>query len=536
MKKIEVLDSTLREGEQRDGINFSLLDKLKILTHLDSLGLDFIEVPSPNFGQNTREFWDKAMGLRLSAKLVVFGRTCKPGTSPANDTAVSDLLSVPAEYTAVYGKVWKKQVETVLKTEPRENIRILSETIAYLKANGKKVFFDAEHFFDGYTDDKEYVIEVINAAEQSGADLICLCDTRGGFFPDDIRDIINEVKPLIHVKTAIHMHNDSGMADAATCEAAFCGIDQIQGTINGIGERCGNATLATCIANLQIKKGFDLIPADKLANLTKATRAISQICNISTSGKPYISRNAFSHKAGTHIDAMQKDSTSFEHIEPHIVGNKRNLVISGLSGKSAILPLIQTFAPELDKNSPETDKLLETIKEHESLGYQYEAAPASLELLVRKTLGIHKTHFRVERFKLFTEQTKKSESNAPVIDDKKQAELPMGLSSAFVKVSVNNESEMTAAESDGPVNALDNAMRKALYVFYPQLKDVQLIDFKVRIIDGSSASDAVVRVLIDTEFLGDTFTTVGVSADIIEASKQALIDSLEYALYKSDNT
>jgi 2-isopropylmalate synthase len=323
------------------------------------------------------------------------------------------------------------------------------------------------------------------------------------------------------------------MADAATVLAVFAGAEQIQGTINGIGERCGNANIATCIANLQLKKGYTLIPEGKLRILTKASRAVAQICNFSINGVPYVSRNAFAHKAGTHIDAVMKDTSSYEHTDPALIGNKRNILVSGLSGRSAILPLLQAFAPELDRQSPEMDKLLDIIKEHESLGYQYESAHASLELLIRKTLGIHKSHFRVERFKLFTEQTEFSESNAPVLDTQEsKAHLPMGLSSAFVKISVDEKTEMTAAESDGPVDALDAAIRKALYVFYPHLKDVGLVDYKVRIIDGSSAAGATVRVMIDTSNGSDIFTTVGVSTDIIEASKQAIIDSLEYALYK----
>ncbi len=535
MRKIEVLDSTLREGGQRESINFSRLDKLKIVKQLDSLGVDYIEIASPMFGQNNGEIFEDLKSVSLNAKIVAFGRTCKPESSPEDDPAIADLLSAGTEYVSIYGKCWDEQVEKVLRTTWEENVRIVTETIAYLVSKGRKVFFDAEHFFDGYAASPEKAMELLKAAEKAGACLLCLCDTRGGHFPETIAEYTAKVKAECSVKIAIHAHNDGGMADASSASAVFAGADQIQGTINGIGERCGNANLATCIANLQLKKGYTLIPENKLRHLTKVARAIAQTCNFSTSGMPYVSRTAFSHKAGTHIDAVIKDPRSFEHIDPSIIGNKRNILVSGLSGRSAIMPLLQAFAPNIDRQSPETDKLLEVIKDHETLGYQYESAHASLELLIRKTLGIHKSHFRVERFKLFTEQTDRSESNAPVLDTSvSKTYLPMGLSSAFVKISVDGKSEMAAAESDGPVNALDTAIRKALYVFYPQLKEVSLVDYKVRIIDGSTASGATVRVMIDTSNGTDTFTTIGVSADIIEASKQAIIDSLEYALYKAD--
>jgi len=533
MKKIEVLDSTLREGGQREGINFSRLDKLKIIKQLDSLGIDYIEIASPMFGQNNGEIFEDVKKMSLTSHIVAFGRTCKPGSSPEDDPAVADLLSAGTEYVSIYGKAWTKQVQTVLRTTWEENLRIVSETVAYLVSKGKKVFFDAEHFFDGYREDPEKALQLLKVAEKAGACALCLCDTRGGHFPDTIAEYTAKVRAECSVKIAIHAHNDGGMADAASAAAVFAGADQIQGTINGIGERCGNANLATCIANLQLKRGYTLVPDEKLRLLTKASRTVAQVCNFSISSVPYVSRNAFAHKAGTHIDAVMKDSSSYEHTDPSAIGNKRNILLSGLSGRSAILPLLHTLAPEIDRQSPEMDKLLEVIKNHESLGYQYESAHASLELLIRKTLGIHESHFRVERFKLFTEQTELSESNAPVLaTQESKAYLPTGLSSAFVKIAVDGKSEMTAAESNGPVDALDSAIRKALYVFYPQLKEVSLVDYKVRIIDGSSAAGATVRVTIDTSNGSDIFTTVGVSTDIIEASKQAIIDSLEYALYK----
>lgn len=531
MRKIQILDSTLREGEQREGITFSLLDKVRIVKELDRLGVDYIEVPSPLFGHSP-ELFEELKKLSLSAEIVAFGRTCKAGCRPEEDPAVLDLLSAGTKTVTVFGKAWKKQVETVLRTDPGENIRMITDTVSYLKAQGRTVFFDAEHFFDGCEEDESYALGLLSSVEKAGADLLCLCDTRGGFFPDAIVRRLEQVKKLTSLPVAIHVHNDSGFADAATCEAVLAGADQIQGTVNGIGERCGNANLATCIANLQLKKGFSLLPDDRLPLLTGVARSVAQICNISTSSLPYVSRRAFAHKAGTHIDGVIKDPTSFEHIDPSAVGNQRDLLVSGLSGRSAILPLLRDFIPGEQKDSPETDRLLEVIKTHESAGYTYESAHASLELLVRKTLGIHQSHFRVERFKLFNEQTAQSESNAPILSD---SVLPTGLSSAFVKIAVGDRTEMTAAEGDGPVNALDSAIRKALNVFFPHLAGVQLVDYKVRIIDGSTATGAVVRVLIDTSDGVDTYTTVGVSADIIEASKQAIIDSLEYALYKADN-
>lgn len=537
MRQIEVLDSTLREGEQHPGISFSTLDKCKIINILNDLGITYVEIPSSLFGPNNEEFLSLVRKMDLSIKPVIFGRTCKPDVPVEKDESIKALLESGFEYVALYGKCWKEQIKAVLRTTLEENDRMIYESVKYLVDNGKKVFFDAEHFFDGYADDKEFVFHILKLVRDAGASAVCLCDTRGGSFPDFISECVKEVKKRFDIKIAIHTHNDGGMADASTCAAVFAGADQIQGTLNGIGERCGNSNLATCIANLQLKKDYRLIPPEKMSYLTKSVRALGQTCNLSTSGLPYVSRTAFSHKAGTHIDAVMKEPSSFEHIDPSSVGNKRNILISGLSGKSTLMPIINTFLPNLSKDSPESEKILEVVKEHESLGYQYESAHASLELMVRKVLGIHKSHFTVERFKLFTEQTELSERNAEDMNaGELKANCPSGLSSAFVKISVGDKFEMTAAESDGPVSALDLALRKALYVFYPELKSVSLVDFKVRIIDGSKASDAIVRVIMDTSDGNETYTTIGVSADIIEASKQALIDSLEYALYKKDKT
>lgn len=517
MIKIETLDTTLRDGMQSEAISFSVNDKLNILKLLDSLGIDFAEVGIPASNDKDNELFERLSTLNLKhTKPVAFSSTCHVKTTPENDEALKAAAYSPCEYVSIFGKAWLLHVNEILGTTAEENLRIIKDSIIFLRQKGKKIFFDAEHFFDGYKNNAEYAKKVIETAVDAGAERIVLCDTNGGTLPDEVIQILNNCKGFLPEKFGVHFHNDCGVAIANTMAAVNTGAVQIQGTLNGIGERCGNANLATLIANLQLKKFYDVISCDCMLRLSGVCRAVAQISNISTYGLPYISHTAFSHKAGMHVDAVMKNPSSFEHIDPETVGNRRNILISEVSGKGALLPIIKEIAPSVEKNSEVTERVVNRVKALEYKGYQYESARASLELIILKELGIYRSHFDIERFKLITEQ------EGPAT----------GLSSAFVKVRVGDQYKISAAESDGPVHALDEALREALYVFFPELEKVFLTDYKVRVLDTKSATGSTVRVFVETSDGENSWTTVGVSVDVIEASKQALIDGIEYKLYK----
>ncbi len=518
MKKIYTFDTTLRDGMQAEKISFTVEDKIKTVKYLDTLGVDYIEAGNPSSNVKDAEFFEKIKETKLThSKLVAFGSTCKAGSCAENDTGLRKLLLADTEVVAIFGKAWALHIEEVLNTTPEENLRIIKSSAEFLKKNGKSVIFDAEHFFDGYKADAEYALSVLKTAEEAGCDCVVLCDTNGGSFPMEIYDIVSDVCSKINIPVGIHCHNDSGMAVSCSITAVQAGAMHVQGTLNGIGERCGNANLATIIANLQLKSDYTLIPPENICKLTEIARSVADISNISVSGLPYVSRGAFSHKAGMHIDAVMKNPASFEHIDPTLVGNSRNILVSEISGKSAILPALRKILPDADKNSPQTAAVLKRLKDLEFAGYQYEVANASLDLVIRKTLGIYKPFFEVTQFKVLVEQGNRSNT---------------GYASAIVKVMVDGREEITAADSSGPIHAIDTALRKALYVFYPKLLDTQLIDYKVRVLNSEAAAGATVRVLIETADSEDSWITVGVSTDVIEASRQALIDSIEYKLIK----
>ena len=517
-KDIEILDTTLRDGAQSAGISFSCADKIKIINLLDALGIDFAEIGAQDTADV--EFFGQANKIKLRhAKLTAFGSTCRAGENAKESGMLQNLLDCNTKWCTVFGKAWDMHVTDVLRTTFEENLRMISDSIKHLKQNGKNVIFDAEHFYDGYKSNPAYALEVIKTAESAGASVCVLCDTNGGCFPDEIFDITNAAAEIIKIRTGVHAHNDGGMAVSNSVFAVRGGAKHVQGTINGIGERCGNANLATVMANLQLKRGFDIIPEEKMRDLTHTARAVAETANITTRNLPYISRQAFLHKAGTHIDGVIKNHESFEHISPSAVGNERNFLVSGMAGRSALIEKIKKYKPSLDKDSPEVTAILEEVKELEAQGFQYDAADASLELVIKKALGIFKKHFDINLCRLIDEHD----------SQKNQA-----YSSVLFKVFVCGREETTAADSDGPVHAMDIALRRALDKFYPSLQSMRLSDYKVRVLNNEQATGSKIRVLAETTDGGQTFTTTGVSVNIIEASLMALVDSIEYKLNKED--
>ncbi|MBQ7015013.1 MAG: citramalate synthase [Clostridia bacterium] len=518
MEKIYTLDTTLRDGLQAQTVSFSLKDKLKIIRLLDKLGVDFIEVGNPAFGNADEEFFKCLDSIKtVNSKIVTFSPTCRVGEEAKDSVVLNSIVNTNVKYCTVFGKAWKLHVDEVLKTTEEENLRMIKDSIEYLRSKGKIVFFDGEHFFDGYKDNHDYAIEVLKTAASAGADTIVLCDTNGGSFPDDIKKAVREVSKLFGAKLGIHVHNDCDMAVANSVVAASCGCVHIQGTLNGIGERCGNANLATIIANLQLKKGFKVLPENNMERLTETSRAVAQITNLSTTSMPYISRNAFAHKAGMHVDAVMKNPVTFEHIDPSLVGNKRNFILSEISGKSALFNVVRKVVPDMERDDPKMDGLLKVLKQKEADGYHFEVAQESLELLIKRQLGLHKPFFEVEKLKLIDEQITETSANTSYV---------------FIKVSVNGTEEIAAAESDGPLHALDQALRKALCNLYPSLQNVRMTDYKVRVLESRSSTGSKVRVLIECSDGVDVWNTVGVSVNIIEASKMALFDAIEYKLMK----
>lgn len=523
MKRLYVLDSTLRDGAQSEGISFSVKDKLRIVEALDELGAAYIEAGNPGSNPKDLEFFEAAGKLRLkTARLAAFGSTRRKGIKPEDDANVQSLLASGAQVIVIFGKSWDMHVTEVLKTTLEENISMIKDTVAFFKAKGKEVIYDAEHFFDGCRHNRSYAFTTLKAAAEAGADCVVLCDTNGGSFPEDIYSITDEAVSLLGVPVGIHTHDDGGMAAANTIEAVRAGAVHIQGTLVGIGERCGNANLSTVIPNLQLKRGYECIPNGNIENITEITRRVADICNLPVADNmPYVGKSAFAHKAGMHIDGVTKVSSSFEHVPPATVGNSRRFLMSEVAGRSTIMNKISSLYPDVKKDSAEVQALIDTLKDYEYRGWQFEAAEASFELLVHRKLGSFGNFFDVERFKVIDEQLLKGSGMS---------------ASAMIKVAVDGKTEMTAAEGDGPVNALDKALRRALEVFYPSLSDMHLTDYKVRVLDMGSATAAKVRVLIESSDAADYWTTVGVSKDIMEASFIALADSIEYKLIKDSLT
>ena len=519
MGPITIFDSTLRDGAQGTGIVFSLEDKLQAVRLLDQVGVQYVEAGNPGSNPKDEEFFHRVAVLPLRhAKLVSFGSTRRKGIRPEEDSNLQAILKANTPCCSVFGKCWKFQVDTVLETTQEENLLMIEESCRFLKSHGREVIFDAEHFFDGWKDDKSYAWEALRAAVRGGADIVCLCDTNGGAFPQEVERVVKEVVGKLTVPVAVHFHEDCGMATANSIVAVQAGASQVQGTLLGFGERCGNANLSTIIPSLQLKLGVPCIPQDEIMHLTQRARELASIANLDLPAwMPYVGENAFAHKAGMHAAGVLKSPRSFEQVDPYLVGNTRRFPASEMSGRAVVLEKIKEVFPDVRVDSQEAKELLQELKELESRGYQFEGADASFQLLVRKRLMPFAPFFQLMYYHIYTDYSDGQDKGA----------------SATVKVRVGGEIQLMAAEGNGPVNALDQALRKALEIFYPVLSQVKLTDYKVRVLDSKSATAAGVRVLITSTDGEDTFTTVGVSGDVVAASWKALEDSMEYLLLKA---
>ncbi|HLD83139.1 MAG TPA: citramalate synthase [Candidatus Omnitrophota bacterium] len=518
MSKVKLYDTTLRDGAQGEGISYSVLDKLRIAQELDRLGIHYIEGGWPGSNPKDMEFYLKMAKARLkNAQLAAFGSTRRPQTKASEDHNLKALLKSQAKIATIFGKTWDLHIRDVLRTTLEENLNMIKDTVSFLVAKGLTVFYDAEHFFDAYRDNKEYSLKCLLFAQEAGAKAVVLCDTNGGTITSQILKVIAEVRPGINVSLGIHCHNDAGLAVANSLAAVEAGADLVQGTVNGYGERCGNADLIPIIANLKLKLGVDCIADDKLKELTHVSHFVSEVSNMrQRSDQPYTGASSFAHKGGVHINAVMKNPKTYEHIDPILVGNRSRILVSELAGKTGVLARARELELNLSKEDPKTKRILKLIQNLEHKGYHFEAAEASFELLIKKALKKYKKFFELEGFRVVVEKR----------SDKKIA------SEAIIKVKVNGLKEHTAAEGDGPVNALDNALRKALKDFYPTLSKMHLSDFKVRVLDEKAGTGAKVRVLIQSQDETDSWSTIGVSENIIEASWQALVDSVEYKLLK----
>ncbi len=518
---ISVLDTTLRDGAQGSGVYFSVADKLGIVLLLDNLGIQYIEAGNPGSNPKDREFFTKVKEIKLNnAKIVAFGATRKKNISANQDPGLYSLIQADTEYVSIVGKSSVFQVEHVLKTTKQQNLAMIEDTIKYLKSFGKKVFFDAEHFYDGYNDDKDYAIESLKVAKDAGADMLVLCDTRGACFPSDAYQTTKKIVDMFDdIEVSAHFHNDIGCAVANTVEAVRAGAKNIQGTFLGIGERTGNASLAVTIPNLQLKLGFDVLPPESLRYFTRTAIHIAELSNmVVEANQPYIGSSAFSHKAGMHIDGVAKNNLSFEHIDPTEVGNKRNILLSEMSGKAAILEKIIGMEQDVPTDNETVDRLVERLKRQEQNGHQYEFASASFNVMVLKELGMLEEFFKLVSYTIVGERTE---------SDGRRKSL------AVVKISVGDKQEICAREGDGPVHALDRSLRGALETFYPAVAQTKLVDYRVRVINPEDATASRVRVIIETAGDNERWSTLGVSADIIDASFKAITDSVLYYLHSN---
>jgi 2-isopropylmalate synthase len=526
MSQIQLYDTTLRDGAQREGISFSVVDKVHIAQKLDELGIHYIEGGWPGSNPKDAEFFDRAKTIKLkNAKLAAFGSTRRAKGKAETDENIIQLVNAGTPVVTIVGKTSEPQVVHVLETSLEENINMVADTIRYLKSRGLVVFYDAEHFFDGYKANSQYALRVLEAAANAGADNLVLCDTNGGSLPSEIIAAIEAVKKITNVALGIHVHNDGELAVANTLAAVTAGVMQVQGTINGYGERCGNANLCSIIPNLKLKMGIDCISEANLTKLAEISRYVSETANLALdTHQPYVGTSAFSHKGGLHVSGIQRWADAYQHIDPQKVGNQPRVVVSELSGKSNIIYKAEELGLDLSFQSKEAKRLLEQVKLLESRGFQYENAEASFELLVHRAKADYKPPFELVDFMVVIEKQRRSS----VKNDNEES-----LSEAMVKVKVGNEIMHTAAEGDGPVNALDQALRKSLLQFYPSLAQVKLIDYKVRILEESGGTASGVRVLIESTDGASDWHTVGSSTNIIEASWLALADSLEYWLIKN---
>lgn len=517
-ESIEIYDSTLRDGAQAEGIAFSLKDKLLLARRLDALGVDYIEGGWPN-PTNPKDlaFFQEVGKLGLRAKVTAFGSTRRASNPPEEDAILNTLLLAGTRSVALFGKSWTLHAEDVLGTTLDANLRLIEDSVAFLIARGREVIYDAEHFFDGYKADAAYAVETLLAAQRGGARVLVLCDTNGGTLTGELAAIVEDVLGKIETPFGIHCHNDAGVAVANTLAAVELGAVQVQGTFNGYGERCGNANLCAVIPNLELKMGRTTIGREKVQDLAGFSRLLSEVANAYHDHRqPYVGESAFAHKGGAHIDGVMKVTRSFEHVPPDSVGNERRFLVSDQSGGSTIVSKLRRSLPGIQKKDPLVGRVLERVKQLENDGYQFEAAEGSFELLARRVEGTYADPFKLVNFRTINRKTEGAAEEAE----------------AIVKVEVHGEIVHTVASGDGPVNALDRALRKALEQEFPGIRDVRLEDYKVRVLSSADGTAAKVRVLIESSDGAGVWGTVGVSENIIEASWIALADSLHYKLMK----
>jgi 2-isopropylmalate synthase len=518
MSRISVYDTTLRDGSQGEGINFSLQDKLLLTRRLDELGIDFIEGGYPLSNPKDFEYFQEVRKLSLRhARIAAFGMTRRKGVSAAEDTCLKALLESEAPIITIVGKTWDLHVRDVLNTTLEENLRMIADSVAHCKAAGREVFYDAEHFFDGLRQNADYALQTLRAAQDAGASVIILCDTNGGTLPEEIADGVARARRALHAELGIHCHNDCEVGVANTLAAVAQGANQIQGTINGIGERCGNADLVSIIANLALKRGHDLLQPGSLARLTEVSRYVYEIANMNfRADQPFVGTSAFAHKGGMHTHAIARNPVSYEHIDPETVGNERRILVSELSGQSTILTKTTKYAITHDRAL--LAAILNQVQELEHEGYEFEAAEASFDLLVQKAAGLYRPKMQRLAYRVNVE----TDAQGQLVTE------------ATVKVRVGEEVMHTVSEGDGPVNALDGALRKALQPAFPALSEMHLVDYKVRVVNARAETAAKVRVVIEWRDADSVWGTVGVSENIIEASWQALADAVEYKLFKDE--
>lgn len=521
LQRIAIYDTTLRDGSQAEGVNFSLADKIRIARKLDDFGMDYIEGGWPGSNPKDIEFFARMKGTQFHhAKLAAFGSTRRPGRKAADDELVQMLVAAETPVITIFGKSWDFQVTHALKVSLEENLAMIGDTVTFLVSRVGEVVYDAEHFFDGYKHNPTYALQCLRAAQDAGAAILVLCDTNGGTLPHEIGEVVATIRQELYAPIGIHTHDDSACGVANSIEAVRFGAVQVQGTVNGYGERCGNANLCPIIANLKLKLDLECLRPDSLEHLTGLSQFVDEVANLSPNNRQaYVGRSAFAHKAGVHADAVMKHRSTYEHVAPECVGNTSRMLVSELSGGSTIVSKAAKHEFDLNKKSPQTRALLKRVTEMEHEGYSFEGAEASFELLMMETIGSYRKLFDLEGFRVIVEQRGDSE---PITE-------------ATVKVRVDDQERLTVAEGDGPVHALDSALRKALLEFYPDLSEIKLTDFKVRVVNVREGTAAKVRTIIDSGDHEHGWSTVGVSTNMIEASWRALVDGVVYGLLSRES-
>ncbi|HZS37748.1 MAG TPA: citramalate synthase, partial [Polyangia bacterium] len=511
--EVDVYDTTLRDGTQREGISLACSDKLRIARRLDALGVAYIEGGWPGSNPKDAEFFARARDVAWSAELTAFGATRRAGSDVGDDPSLRALLDSGARVCTLFGKSWDLHVREVLRVRPDENLRMIEESVIFLRAAGRRVIYDAEHFFDGWEADAGYALETARAAVRGGAEVIVLCDTNGGALPWRLEEIVRAAGARLEHPLGIHAHDDGGCAVANTLAAVRAGARHVQGTINGYGERCGNANLCAVVPDLELKLGLRCLPDGALRELTDVAHFVAEVANLPPDEHmPYVGRSAFAHKGGVHVAAMRRSPRSYQHVEPALVGNRSRAVVSELSGRANILTKAEEHGVALDHGADR--ELVERVKQHEARGFSFEAAEASTELLLRRRAAGYRAPFRLVEYRVMTGRRDSGQEFAE----------------AVIKLAVGEQVVHTAAEGNGPVSALDAALRKALAPAFPEVASIQLVDYKVRILDGRDGTSATTRVLIDSSDGARRWSTVGASPNILEASWLALADGIEYGL------